>query len=162
MLDKTITSALLQLRAKIIREGLDGLPHVDALLIARGVDLQSQHITKPRPANKLARRAMFQAITDCLQDGPKRGRDIAAYIANRELSISYAQAMRRVHQGRLAVGGLQPPEKQRWLPTLVASHTGPVPISFWSGSHVKRPFVQKPRGFSSLKLNVCGGGYRSR
>lgn len=99
MLDKTITSALLQLRAKIILEGLYGLPHVDALLIARGVDPQTQHVTKPRPANMLARRAMFQAITDCLQDGPKRGRDVAAYIAAREPSITYAQAMRRVYQG---------------------------------------------------------------
>ena len=39
---------------------------------------------------------------------------------------------------------------------------GPVTVLFRSGSHVKRPFVQKPRGFSSLNLNVCGGGYRSR
>ena len=99
MLDKTITSALLQLRLKIIREGLDGLPHVDALLIVRGVDPQSQHVTKPRPVNMLARRAMFQAITDCLQDGPKRGRDVAAYIAVHEPGITYAQAVRRVYQG---------------------------------------------------------------
>ena len=99
MLDKTVTSALLQLRLMIIREGLDGLPHVDALLIARGVDPQSQHVTKPRPVNMLARRAMFQAITDCLQDGPKRGRDVAAYIAVHEPGITYAQAVRRVYQG---------------------------------------------------------------
>ena len=116
MLDKTITSALLQLRAKIIREGLDGLPNVDALLISRGVDPQAQHVTKPRPANMLARRAMFQAITDCLQDGPKRGRDVAAYIAAREPSITYAQAMRRVYQGlyRLKAHGVARKDGGEW------------------------------------------------
>ena len=116
MLDKTITSALLQLRLKIIREGLDGLPHVDALLVARGVAPQSQHVTKPRPINMLARRAMFQAITDCLQDGPKRGRDVAAYIAAREPGITYAQAMRRVYQGlyRLKAHGVAVKDGAGW------------------------------------------------
>ena len=39
---------------------------------------------------------------------------------------------------------------------------GPVAVLFRSGSHVKRPFVQKPRGFSSPMLNVCDAGCRSR
>jgi hypothetical protein len=86
---KTITSALLQLRAKIIREGLDGLPHVDALLIAPGVDLQSQRVTKPRPQNMLAPRAMFQVTADCLQAGPKRGRDVGLHLSPKP-SITYA------------------------------------------------------------------------
>ena len=41
MLDKTITSALLNLRAQIIRHKLEGIKHVEALLIARSVTLPS-------------------------------------------------------------------------------------------------------------------------
>ena len=44
MLDKTITSALLALRAHIIHQRRDGLAHVEALLIARGFDLSLIHI----------------------------------------------------------------------------------------------------------------------
>ena len=37
MLDKTIDSALLKLRRQIIRGGLDGLDHFNALLVQRGI-----------------------------------------------------------------------------------------------------------------------------
>ena len=39
---------------------------------------------------------------------------------------------------------------------------GPAPVSFRSGSHVKRPFVRRPRGFSRPMLNADGAGCRSR
>ncbi|WP_415182603.1 hypothetical protein [Phaeovulum sp.] len=43
----------------------------------------------------------------------------------------------------------------------LCSKTGPAPVSFRSGAHVKRPFVRMPRGFSSPRLSVCGAGCRS-
>ena len=43
-----------------------------------------------------------------------------------------------------------------------ASLIGPAPVSFRSGSHVKRPFVRRPRGFSRPMLNADGAGCRSR
>jgi hypothetical protein len=55
MLDKTITNALIALRKQIIRESLDGLPHVDALLAARGVDPAQIRIGGNRPAWPLCR-----------------------------------------------------------------------------------------------------------
>ena len=39
---------------------------------------------------------------------------------------------------------------------------GPAPVSFRSGAHVRRPSFRKPRGISSLVLNVCGVDCRSR
>ena len=54
MLDKTITSALLQLRAQIIRGRLDGLAHVQALLLARGVDLAGHYVARAYPAKTWA------------------------------------------------------------------------------------------------------------
>ena len=39
---------------------------------------------------------------------------------------------------------------------------GPVPVLFRSGSHIKRPCVRRPRGFSSPRLSVGGADYRSR
>ena len=46
--------------------------------------------------------------------------------------------------------------------TFVSGGTGPVPVLFRSGAHVKRPFVRRPRGFSSPRLNVDGADCRSR
>uniref|UniRef100_UPI003899B579 ParB/RepB/Spo0J family partition protein n=1 Tax=Profundibacter amoris TaxID=2171755 RepID=UPI003899B579 len=39
--------------------------------------------------------------------------------------------------------------------------SGPVPLWCRSGCSFKRPFVQKPMGFSSPVPSVCGAGYRS-
>ena len=43
-----------------------------------------------------------------------------------------------------------------------AAGFGPVPVLFRSGAHVKRPFVRRPRGFSSPMLNADGAGCKSR
>lgn len=104
MQDKTITNALLALRAQIIRGNLDGLDHVNALLVARGIDPAAQVVRKPRSANRMPRRGLASVIMDCLRDGPKRSRDVARYLAEREPSVIYAQGMRRVYQGLYRLG----------------------------------------------------------
>ena len=65
MLDKTITSALLNLRAQIIRGKLDGLEHVNALLVALGVDPAAQYVAgKAKPAFRRSelRQIIFAAL----------------------------------------------------------------------------------------------------
>ena len=97
MLDKTITSALLNLRAQIIRGKMDGLGHVEALLAARGVDLP--HVPKPHASNSLPRLAMMRLLVEALGDGPKGGVAAARYVAEHQPDISYREAQRRIHQG---------------------------------------------------------------
>ncbi len=98
MLDKTIGSALLNLRRQIVRGGLDGLPHVEALLVVRGINPSCHRIAPPRAPNMFPRRELRRLITEGLRDGPMRGRDVAAYVSGREPSATYAQAIRRVYQ----------------------------------------------------------------
>lgn len=49
MLDKPIDSALLNLRRHIIRGNPDGLDHVEALLVHRGIDPAAHHVPLPMP-----------------------------------------------------------------------------------------------------------------
>ena len=114
MLDKTITSALLNLRAKIIRGNLDGLDHVEALLAARGVDLP--HVPKPHASNSLPRLAMMRLLVDALMDGPKDGVAAARYVAEHQPSISYRDAQRRVHQAlaRMVANGYAVRDGKAW------------------------------------------------
>ena len=46
--DETINTSLIYLRAKIIREGLDGLDHVEALLRLRGCEPEAVRVPPPR------------------------------------------------------------------------------------------------------------------
>ncbi len=39
---------------------------------------------------------------------------------------------------------------------------GPVPVTFRSGAHVRRPCVRRLRGFSNPRLNADGADCRSR
>ena len=105
MLDKTITNALLHLRAQIIRGKLDGLAHVEALLVARGVALP--RVPQPHARNSLPRRAMSAMLIEALRDGPKGGVAAARYVADHQPSISYKEAQARVHQAlaRMVVNG---------------------------------------------------------
>ncbi|WP_136634948.1 hypothetical protein [Pseudooceanicola onchidii] len=74
MQDKTINNALLALRKQIIREGGDGLDHVEALLAMRGVDM-------PRVLIATARRGeMGRMVLDALRDGPKTRAQLVEYI----------------------------------------------------------------------------------
>lgn len=76
MLDKTITSALLNLRAQIIRGKLDCLDHVEALLVARDIDLAAQHV----PQQIAQRRDTSRLALNALRDGPKRAKEVAHHV----------------------------------------------------------------------------------
>lgn len=105
MLDKTITNALCQLRAQIIRGKLDGLEHVEALLLARGVDPAAQHV----PQQIAQRRDTSRLAMAALRDGPKRSKEVALHVMaatgmpERQASAIMYQAVYNLHRRGLVV-----------------------------------------------------------
>ena len=114
MQDRSIDSALIELRAQIIRGGLDGLVHVEALLIKRGVGLP--RVPQPLAQNSMPRRGMAVMLTQALSEGPKNGVALAAYVAEHQPAISYREAQRRVHQAmtRLVAHGVAVRDGKGW------------------------------------------------
>ncbi len=114
MLNKTITSALLNLRAQIIREGRDGLDHVEALLQARVPVLP--RVARPHAKNSMPRLAMARLLVEALNDGPKGGVALAAYVADHQPSICYKEAQARIHQAlaRMMAKGLVVRDGRMW------------------------------------------------
>jgi hypothetical protein len=94
MLDKSIDGALLALRKQIIRDKLDGLEHVEALLIMRDVDLP---VVRPARRTCAAGKGQmrFMVIT-ALRDGPMTRRDIVRHVAAQRPEIPADVAYRRV------------------------------------------------------------------
>ena len=112
MQDLTITNALVQLRAQIIRDGLAGLEHVEALLQMRGHNLGP--VRRKAPPQNFARGRLRAAIYAALREGPLTGPQIVERIcAAHGLACKaiyrsvYAQlgnlkrTGRIVHEGRL-------------------------------------------------------------
>ena len=105
MLDKTITSALCQLRAQIIRGKLGGLEHVNALLLAQGVDPAAQHV----PQKIAQRRDTSRLALNALKDGPKRTKEVAGRVVlatgmpERQAKAIMYQAIYNLHRRGLVV-----------------------------------------------------------
>ena len=93
MLEKSITNALLHLRVQTIRESLDGLEHVEALLKLRGVDL-AKH---PVPRKIAQRRDTAILAMDALRDGPKTGKEVSLHAAA-ATGMTYDEARGRLYQ----------------------------------------------------------------
>ena len=93
MLDKTITNALLHLRVQTIRENLDGLEHVEALLRMRGVDLAKHHV----PRKFAQRRDTSILALNALRDGPKTGKEVSLHAAA-ATGMTYEEARARLYQ----------------------------------------------------------------
>ena len=98
MLDKTITSALLNLRARIVRDKLDGLEHVNALLVARGVDPAAQYVRRKIPQDSCKQREVKLIVLQALRAGPKRPKEIGACFAACKPEIAPDRAMIRVYR----------------------------------------------------------------
>ena len=95
MLDKTITSALLALRAHIIHQRRDGLAHVEALLIARRVD-PARHIVRAKRKPDVAGRGIMRLmVLDALRYGPRCLADVVASVAAIRQDISPEAAHKR-------------------------------------------------------------------
>ncbi len=79
MTEGVVIGVLRYVRAEIIRDGLSGLDHVEALLRARGVDPEALYVPRKQP--KHFRRGMLRtAILRVLQDGPRTSRQITARV----------------------------------------------------------------------------------
>ena len=94
MQNRTIDSALCQLRATIIRDGLDGLVHVEALLVMRGVALP--HVPRKIPADSCGQGEVKRIVLASLRGGPKTATQIGADFMAARPEIASARAMRRV------------------------------------------------------------------
>ena len=114
MQDKTINNALLALRKQIIRGDLDGLAHVEALLMMRGVPMPA---VLPAKRKDVARKGHMAAmILDALRNVPKPLREVAAHVASKRPEIDERAAYVRTTQAldRLKRRGLVRREGRLW------------------------------------------------
>jgi hypothetical protein len=93
--DDTLISALHFMRCQIVRDGLEGLAHVDGLLRLRGIDPASLPMPDKRPKH-FARGKLRIAILDALRNGPMTGADLARHVQGN--ALDYAAAYKRVYQ----------------------------------------------------------------
>lgn len=110
MLDKTIDSALLNLRKQIIRGDGKGRDHVEALLRLR--DVPMPRVPKP---SKHKSRQLGRSIIAALRDDPRTARQIAEAIAPL-LGLTVSDTYSRLHQAlwRLEKAGVVRHEGQMW------------------------------------------------
>lgn len=116
MLDKTITNALIALRKKIIRNSLDGLVHVDALLVARGIDPAKQRIGPKRKPDQARQGLMRLMVIEALQGGPKRYAEISALVAMKRPEIGHDATHKRTGHAldRMQKAGLVKRDGRLW------------------------------------------------
>ena len=94
--DETLISALHFLRCKIVRDGLRGQMHVDALLRQLGAD--PNVLEMPRKTPKRFRKGeRRRAILEALRDGPKTGAEVTRVVMERASGLTYRQAYKRVY-----------------------------------------------------------------
>ena len=98
MLDKTINSALLTLRAQIIRGDGKGQDHVEAMLRSRGIDPQTCIVRAKRKADAARKGLMRVIVLDALRGGPKTLRELAQIVAARRPEIGQEAAYQRTGQ----------------------------------------------------------------
>ena len=116
MKERSITNALLHLRAQIVREGQDGLQHVEALLRMRGIDPEAQHIPRKQPADKFRQAELKRLVLDALRSGPQTGKGIAAHIVAQRPHIAPRDAYKRVYiaLARMKASGVVEREGRLW------------------------------------------------
>ena len=114
MLDKSIDAALVELRRQIVRGGLEGKEHVEALLIARGVALRP--MSRQLVAVRLPRNYLRRMILAALKGGPMTGPAIAAMVTAKSPQIAPGQAYFRAYSAvtRLRYAGLVVRDGKAW------------------------------------------------
>lgn len=115
MQDRTIDNALLALRKQIIRDSLDGLDHVEALLQMRGVD--APRVMPPKRKDVAKRGHMTALVLEALRIGPKTAEVVTAYVAPRRPELTPEAAKKRTSQAltKLKMRGLVRREGRVWL-----------------------------------------------
>ena len=79
--ENTIARALYYVRAEIIREGTEGLEHVEALLVQRGHDPEAYHVHKKLPRMFKGRNMCRRAVVGALRQGPATSWEVCHRIA---------------------------------------------------------------------------------
>ncbi len=94
--DESLVSALHFLRCRIIRDGLNGQEHTDALLRQLDVDPETLPLPQKRPKafRKGERR---RAVLDALRDGPKTGAEVTRFVMEQSPGLTYPQVYKRVY-----------------------------------------------------------------
>lgn len=102
--EETLVAALHFMRCQIVREGAEGLEHIDALLRLRGVDPVSLPVPQKFPKT-FKRGQLTQAILRELRDGPLRGSELARRLQG---NLAYEDAYKKTYAAlhRLKVSGL--------------------------------------------------------
>lgn len=98
MLDKSIDSALLALRAQIVRDNGKGQDHVEALLRLRGIDPSVHHVRRRIPRDSCKQREVKRLVLEALRHGPKSPREIGAYFMACKPEVAPDRAMIRVYR----------------------------------------------------------------
>ena len=114
MLDKSIDAALLELRPRVLRGGLEGREHVEALLLSRGIPLRP--VSRQLTAHRLSRNHLRRMIPAALRGGPVTGPAIAAMVIERTPQIAPDQAYFRAYSAmtRLRYAGLVGRDGKGW------------------------------------------------
>lgn len=71
----TIDNALYHLRALCVRDGHEGLEHVESLLRLRGLDPDAMHVPKKQP-RRFRRGELRKAVLDAVGKGPVPSRAV--------------------------------------------------------------------------------------
>ena len=113
MKDATVIGVLHNLRCAILRDGQDGLEHVDALLRLRGIDPASLRTYAKQPKH-FRRGKLRLAVMEALRDGPMRGSDIARHVQGN--GLDYPRAYRLTYQclSHMKAKGLVTCEGRLW------------------------------------------------
>jgi len=123
MQDRSIDNALLALRKQIIRDSLDGLDHVEALLQMRGV---APPKGKPKPANAARKGGMASMILDALRECPMTLTELVAWISPKRPDVSPERLYYRTASAltQLRIKGLVRREGRVWgLDPTIKSNT---------------------------------------
>ena len=96
MQDKSIDGALLALRKTIIRGKLDGLAHVEALLMLRDVHMPAVMPAKKADVAKCGQ--MSRLVRDALRGGPVTAMALTGIVAAARPEISPEDAIKRTAQ----------------------------------------------------------------
>lgn len=110
--EETLVAALHFMRCQIVREGAEGLEHIDALLRLRGVDPKSLPVPQKFPKT-FKRGHLTQAILRELRDGPLRGSELARRLQG---NLAYDDAYKKVYAAlhRLGRSGIILPKNNLW------------------------------------------------